>query len=87
MHAIDVNRGQIESRFRKAWACGGPRIVTPLGHGRYRVAGERGATYSVTLQGWRFGACSCPAGTHGRVCYHFAAALLRRTADEGMVAR
>lgn len=77
-------REHIESRFRAAWARGGPAIATPLGGGRYRVQGTTKEHYDVYLQGWTFGSCSCEAGAHGRICYHFAAALLRRTADEGM---
>ncbi len=80
----NLQREHVESRFRAAWSRGGPRIATPLGNGCYAVEGTS-AIYRVYLQGWRFGSCSCEAGTHGRICYHFAAALLRRTADEGMV--
>ena len=50
------------------------------------VTGRNGhARYTVHILTAERATCDCPAGLHGRFCWHAAAAMLRRTADDAMV--
>jgi uncharacterized Zn finger protein len=78
-------RELLEGRIRAAWINGGPSAATPRGNDRYVVTGRDGATrYTVNVLSSERAACDCPAGLHGRFCWHAAAAMLRRTADVAM---
>jgi hypothetical protein len=80
-------REQVEGRIRAAWVNGGPSAATPRGSDRFLVTGRDGhARYTVHVLSAEHATCDCPAGLHGRFCWHAAAALLRRTADVAMVA-
>jgi hypothetical protein len=58
---------------REVIGLGGVAHTSGRGAARvYAVAGSRGDTYSTSAAG----ECSCPAGTHGRRCYHLAAVAL-----------
>lgn len=80
-------REQLEGRIRAAWVNGGPSAAIPRGSDRFMVIGRDGASrYTVHVLTAERATCDCPAGIHGRFCWHAAAALLRRTADAAMVA-
>ncbi|MGH2353244.1 MAG: SWIM zinc finger family protein [Chloroflexota bacterium] len=60
--------------------------VRRLEHGLYEVpsATQPGVTYivcGVAMDGSDH-TCTCPAGEHGRACYHIAAVRLRRVQEE-----
>jgi hypothetical protein len=67
---------------KKARTLGGPALVRRRRHGAYTLpsASDPAVGYIVTgtgpkLDGYR---CTCPAGQHGRVCWHAASVHLRR---------
>ncbi len=72
----------------KAQALGGAALVQRLRHGKYRVpsATEAGVFYTVT--GTAMDAsdhrCDCPAGLHGRACWHVSAVRLARIRAEAL---
>ena len=73
---------QVEDRIRVAWHNGGPAAAQPRGEGRFVVTGRAGSSrYTVVLIGRGAATCDCPAGLHGRTCWHAAAAWLRALAD------
>jgi SWIM zinc finger len=75
-------REQLEARIKAAWINGGPEAATPRGNGRFLVTGRDGETrYTVHVLASDAATCDCPAGLHGRACWHAAAAYLRTIAD------
>lgn len=71
--ALAPDTAAIDDRAARAWT--ERMAITPLGHGRYAVDSESGASYTVDLPEGR---CSCPDSTYrDERCKH-----LRRTALE-----
>ncbi len=72
----------------KAQQLGGAALVQRLRHGKYTVpsATEAGVFYTVT--GVAMDAsdhtCDCPAGLHGRACWHVSAVRLARIRAEAL---
>jgi|GEM_PF-1549338 len=72
----------------KAQAMGGPAVVRRISHGVHQVpsATEADAYYTVTGRAMDASdhTCDCPAGQHGRVCWHIAAVRLARLRAEAL---
>jgi len=61
--------------------------VRMTGERVYSVSGSRGNAYTVTFSvanGMKLGACTCPAGEAGQMCYHIAAAAAVNIAIQTM---
>ena len=72
--------------IRKAIRLNGAAMVQRIEYGRYlvRSATDERVTYVVagTAMDGSDHRCDCPAGAHGRPCWHSAAVRLRRVQEE-----
>lgn len=74
--------------IRKAQAVGGPAAVVRVWRGEYLVASATAGGVVYVVRGeapdGSDHACTCPAGLHGRVCWHVASVRLRRVQETAL---
>ena len=72
----------------KAQQMGGAAVVRRISHGVYQVPSATEADAFYTVTGTAMDAsdhtCDCPAGKHGRACWHIAAVRLARIRAEAL---
>jgi len=72
----------------KAQQMGGAAVVRRISHGVYQVPSATEADAYYTVTGTAMDAsdhtCDCPAGKHGRACWHIAAVRLARIRAEAL---
>ena len=72
----------------KAQQMGGAAVVRRISHGVYQVPSATEADAFYTVTGTAMDAsdhtCDCPAGLHGRACWHIAAVRLARVRAEAL---
>ncbi len=72
----------------KAQQMGGAAVVRRISHGVYQVPSATEADAFYTVTGTAMDAsdhsCDCPAGQHGRACWHIAAVRLARIRAEAL---
>jgi len=72
----------------KAQAMGGAAVVRRISRGEYQVPSATEADAFYTVTGTAMDAsdhtCDCPAGMHGRACWHIAAVRLARVRAEAL---
>jgi hypothetical protein len=81
----DDRRRRVQAALYRAREHGGAKAAKPIANGEFRVIGVNG-TYFVTAFGGDAYRSTCPAGTHGRPCWHQAASWLRSIADKAVAA-